>query len=94
MTNFYRITFTGEAEDLDLDALRQAFSQFPNLQLRDRTVPLRDIWGSAAEDTLEGVYFGLLKDALDNADEEQKQILTLAARISRQILDGQEVRLP
>lgn len=92
--HFYRITFTGEAEALDLDALRQAFSQFPNLQLRDRTVPLRDIWGSAAEDTLEGVYFGLLKDALDNADEEQKEILTLAARISRQILDGQEVRLP
>jgi DNA repair exonuclease SbcCD nuclease subunit len=92
--HFYRVTFTGEAEAPDLDALQQAFSQFPNLQLRDRTMPLRDIWGSATEDTLEGVYFSLLKDALEQADEEQRQILTLAARISRQLLDGQEVRLP
>ena len=92
--HFYRVTFTGEAAALDLESLRQDFSQFPNLELRDRTVPERDLWGSASEDTLEGVYFGLLKDALDNADEEQKEILTLAARISRQILDGQEVRLP
>ena len=92
--SFYRITFVGEAPQPDLEALLADFSQFPHLELRDRTVPERDIWGSAGEDTLEGVYFRRLKDAMQTADQHQREILTLAARISRQILDGQEVRLP
>ena len=92
--NFYRITFVGEAPQPDLEALRSDYAQVPHLELRDRTVPERDIWGSAGADTLEGAYFRHLKEALDTADEEQREILTLAARISRQILDGQEVRLP
>ena len=92
--NFYRITFVGEAPQPDLEALRSDYAQFPHLELRDRTVPERDIWGGAGADTLEGAYFRHLKEALDTADEEQREILTLAARISRQILDGQEVRLP
>lgn len=92
--NFYRVTFTGESPALNLAALRSSFDQFPNLELRDRTVAERDIWGSISEDTLEGVYFRLLKEAMDGADDETRNTLTLAARISRQILDGQEVRLP
>ena len=92
--NFYRITFVGEAPQPDLEALQNDFARFPHLELRDRTVPERDIWGSAGEDTLEGVYFRRLKEAMDTADEDQREILTLAARISQQILDGQEVRLP
>lgn len=92
--SFYRITFVGEAPQPDLTALHADFAQFPHLELRDRTVPERDIWGSAGDDTLEGVYFRQLKEAMDAADEEQREILTLAARISRQILDGQEVLLP
>ena len=92
--NFYRITFVGEAPQPDLDALRDDFSRFPHLELRDRTTPERDIWGSAGADTLEGMYFRRLKEAMEAADDEQREILTLAARISRKILDGQEVRLP
>ena len=92
--HFYRITFVGEAQQPDLEVLRSDYAQFPHLELRDRTVPERDIWGSAEADTLEGAYFRRLKDAMDTADEEQREILTLASRISRQILDGQEVRLP
>lgn len=93
-THFHRITLTGEAAPLDLSALSAAFDQFPNLELRDRTVPEKDIWGSADADSLEGVYFRLLKDAMAEADEHTQKTLTLAARISRQILDGQEVVLP
>ena len=92
--HFYRITLIGESPAIDLSAMAKEFSHFPNLELRDRTVPLKDIWGTADEDTLEGVYFGLLKDALDGADEETARAITLAARLSRQILDGEEVRLP
>ena len=46
------------------------------------------------EDSLEGMYFGLLHDALDTESEVFQQRVKLAARISRQILDGQEVVLP
>ena len=67
------------------------FSRFPHLELRDRTVPETDIWGNAGDDTLEGLYFQLLKQQLELMDP---QTVTAAARISRQILDGQEVALP
>lgn len=92
--HFYRITLTGESEQLDLPGLYEVFSVFPNLELRDRTVPPVDLWSCAGEDSLEGVYFRLLKEALDTADEDHARTVTLAARISRQILDGQEVVLP
>ena len=40
------------------------------------------------------MYFKLLKDGMDTGSEVLKRHLKLAARISRQILDGQEVTLP
>lgn len=92
--DLYRITFTGESAPIDTDALKRSFSHFPNLELRDRTVPPLDIWGSAGDDTLEGVYFGLLRSALEASSEETARQIQLAARISRQILSQQEVVLP
>ena len=92
--DFYRITLTGESEPLDCDALQAQFAQFPNLQLRDRTVPPIDLWASAGSDTLEGTYFEMLRQAMENADEETCRKIALAARISRQLLDGREVKLP
>lgn len=92
--HFYRITLTGEAETVDLEGLYGQFSRFPNLQFRDRTVAPLDLWGSAGQDGLEGVYFRRLKEALEAGDEETRAVVTLAARISRQILNGQEVVLP
>lgn len=90
----YRITFTGTSEPLDLEALKAPFGHFPNLQLRDRTSPIVDVWGSAGDDTLEGMYFKLLHDTMETADSNKKRQIQLAAEISRQILDGQEVVLP
>ncbi len=92
--NHYRIRLTGEAETLDLAALTARFSQFPNLELRDETVPPTDPWGSIGEDSLEGLYFQLLHNAMADADEQTRSALTLAAKISRKLLDGQEVCLP
>ncbi len=83
--NFYRITLVGECDPFDAAAL--SFPQFPNLELRDRTVPPADLWGCIGEDCLEGVYFKMLHD-LDN------DTALLAAKISRRILDGREVALP
>lgn len=92
--DFYRITFTGPSEPLDLDAIKAEYARFPNLELRDRTTAPVDIWGSADEDTFEGMYFKRLRDALDAADPDTGRQLRLAAQISRQLLDGQEVVLP
>ena len=90
----YRITFTGSSEPLDLNAIAARFPHFPNLRLRDKTTPPVDLWGSVADDTLEGKYFKLLQQQLEQADEETKQKILLAAQISRKLLDGQEVVLP
>jgi DNA repair exonuclease SbcCD nuclease subunit len=91
--DFYRVTLTGEAESVDLDALQAEFAAFPNLILRDQTVRPLDIWAGAGEDSFEGAYFGMLRDALENAEEDKDTIL-LAAKLSRQLLEGQEVKLP
>lgn len=90
--DIYRIALVGEAERLDMKQLRQTFSRFPNLELRDRTVPVADIWSCVGEDTLEGVYFQILKEAMEAAPDPESW--ELAAKISRQILDGREVALP
>ena len=92
--DYYRITLVGPSEPLDLTALAEKFPHFPNLALRDKTLPPLDIWGSAGEDTFEGMYFKLLREALDQSDEETSRQIVLAAQISRQLLDGQEVVLP
>ena len=92
--DFYRITLTGECETPDLSKLTAQFAQFPNLELRDHTQPPVDLWACAGADSLEGVYFGMLKDALREQDEESHRIILLAAKISRKILDGGEVVLP
>lgn len=85
--HFYRITLTGPSEPIDLEQLRSAYSHFPNLVLRDNTTPPVDIWGSENDDTLEGMYFKLLK-------AQNNDLATLSAKISRTILNGQEVVLP
>lgn len=90
--DYYRITFVGTADAPDLNAL--AKPEFPNLVLRDKTVPPVDIWSSAGEDTFEGMYFGQLQKAMEEADDVTKRQIRLAAQISRKILEGQEVVLP
>ncbi len=93
-SDFYRVTLIGCCEQPDLERLREKYAHFPNLQLRDKTTRPVDVWASLGEDSFEGVYFGLLKQALEEADEAEKQEIMLAAMLSRQLLDGQEVVLP
>jgi len=92
--DFYRITLTGEAENIDLEALQAQFCAFPNLVLRNETTAPVDVWAGAGEDSFEGVYFGMLKNMLETAPEEEKDKILLAAKLSRRLLDGQEVALP
>lgn len=90
--DFYRITLTGESQSLTLSSLH--FPGYPNLELRDRTVPPIDLWAGAGDDSLSGIYFRLLQEAMEGQDETLCRRIRLAARISRQLLDGQEVTLP
>lgn len=92
--NYYRITLTGECESPDLTALREELSRFPNLVLRDKTIRPIDIWGNSGEDSFEGLYFSLLRQAMETAPQAEKEEILLAAEISRRLLEGQEVVLP
>ena len=92
--DFYRIILTGPSQPLDLTALRAQLSRFPNLELRDRTTVPIDPWRTVDEDSLEGTFFRMLRDAMEGADGAQRKRILLAAEISRQLLDGQEVPLP
>lgn len=92
--DYYRITLTGEWNGPDVGALQKKFSRFPNLVLRDNTIAPIDVWERAGKDNFEGVYFGLLQQAWENAQEPEKEEILLAAKLSRQLLEGQEVVLP
>ena len=89
--DFYRVTLTGSG-DVDLEQLRGEFADFPNLELRDKTEPPVEVWADTDQDTLEGIYFGMLRKAMEEAPENARQI-QLAAEISRKILSGREVNL-
>lgn len=89
--HFYRITLTGESQPLDLSALKNTYPQFPHLTLRDETIPPVDIWSAVGQDNFEGLLFDTFQNALSQTGDNT---ITLAARICRQLLDGQEVRLP
>ena len=91
--DFFRLTLTGYGQP-DLAALRRRFRDIPNLELRDQTTAPVDIWDQAGQDTLRGVYFQRLKDAAETAEPEERQRILLAAEISRQLLEGREVKLP
>lgn len=81
--DFYRITLTG-CGGKTLPEIRASLSRFPNLTLRDHREEEIELWADVGEDTLRGVYFGML----------QEQDAALTAEISHRLLSGREVRLP
>ncbi len=87
-TDHYRVELTGESEPVDPAALKAAFPHIPNLTIRDQTVPPISLWANAGSDSLEGVFFDLLRSS-----DEDTEVVQLAARISRQLLLGREVTL-
>lgn len=91
--DYFRITLTGECAPWDPSELRQAFSRYTHLELIDKTVPPTDLWATAGTDTLEGIFFQMLQNRLAE-EPHQADRIRLAAKISRQLLNGQEVVLP
>ena len=93
-SDYYRVTLVGSCGAPDLAKLQAEYPHIPNLVLRDKTTRPVDVWGSLGQDSFDGVYFGMLKSAMENAPQEEKEEILLAAQISRQLLEGQEVSLP
>ena len=90
----FRVFLTGEAEPDDVRRLRDRLGDYPNLTVMDETVPSGDVWEDAGEDSLCGLFFGILRSAAADADPETARKLELAAKISRRILQKREVELP
>ena len=78
--DYYRITLVGRGEKPELPVL-------PNVVWRDASLPPLDIWRSASEDSLEGLFFRKLRDQAEKGDETA----LLAAELTRLLLDGEEV---
>lgn len=89
--DFYRVNLVGCGAP-DLAVLKAEFAAWPNLELRDRTLPPLDIWGKENEDTLEGIFFHMLRMDMKEHPEKAAQI-RLAAELSKKLLTGREVQL-
>ena len=87
--DFYRVTLTGTGEGM----VEEWKNRLPHLEIIDRRCAQEDLWDRMGEDTLEGVYFRLLRQKLDRADPAEGEKIRLAAEISRKILGGREVAL-
>ena len=80
-----RLTITGEADEPDFAALRAALEpKFLALDLRDETVPARDLWAACQDGTLRGLALSALKKRFDTGDETA----ALAARYVLAALEG------
>ena len=90
--SFYRVTLTGSGVE-PLDQLKERFNGLPNLEWIDRREAKADPWERIGEDTLEGNYFRLLREKMDQAEGEMAEQIALAAELSLKILMGREVAL-
>ena len=91
--DIYRIILTGEAVNVpDIDRLRLNLSDlFFSLQLLDRTRPPVDVWQSASEDSLRGLFIRRLRARYDSAsDEDERRLCTQAARWGLAAIDNME----
>jgi DNA repair exonuclease SbcCD nuclease subunit len=93
-SDFYRITLTGYSAGVNLTEIAAQFPHIPNLTLRDKTRPEMDLWSNLDADTLEGEFFRHLHAKVEAEGPTVRNRAKLAARIARQILDGEEVKLP
>ena len=91
-SDVYRLTLTGSGEG-EVREFYETYAHIPNLILTDSREAPVDIWASAGEDTLEGVYFTMLREMTQSDDPKLRQSALLAAEISRKLLDGKEVKL-
>jgi len=88
-----RLVLAGEADPVDTAALHDQLSeQFLHLEIRDETIPIRDLWDSCGDSTLRGLTMASLKAQFDAAGTtEQRRLLAQAARYALAALEGGEM---
>ena len=90
--HIFRILLRGEwPEKPDPEALREALKPYCHqLEIRDGTRIQRDIWDAVSEDSLRGCFLRVLKEKYNEAPEEERAKLMLAARFGLAALDYRE----
>ena len=91
--DIYRIFLTGETETApDIRRMQASLSElFFDLQLRDETRLRRDLWESAGEDTLRGLFLRRLRRQYDKTtDPTERSRIEQAARWGLAALDNAE----
>lgn len=84
-----RITLIGESDPPDLDALWQRWNGwFHSLELRDETIPKRELWADCGDGTLRGLALDWLKA---HGEQEDPQLAAMAARYLLAALEGREL---
>lgn len=93
--HIYKIVLTGESgAELDVARLRRELSKHVfALTLLDETVPARELWDRAGEDTLTGLFLRRMRRAWESAGEEERSLVTQAVRLGLSALEGREVEL-
>lgn len=91
--DFYRVTLTGKKTEL-LKNLMVQLQAFSNVEVIDTTVESLDPWELAEEDSFRGNFFRILREQLQDAQEDKARVIGLSAEIASDILSGIEVILP
>ena len=94
--DIYRVIFTGEyCENIDLSLISESYGdRFFHADFRDHTVRPGDIWQGVEENSLRGVFLGLMKKAFENASCEEKQRIENAVRYALAAIDRREAWRP
>ena len=87
-----RLTLTGSRDgDCERERVREMFEDsFFHFTLRDRTVRRRDVWESAGEDSLKGMFLRDLRESYNASPEEKKKVILLAAQYGLAAIDNGE----
>jgi len=91
--DIYRIILTGECEAVpDMNAINAELDgKFFAHQLRDSTIPKKDIWEDVGSDTLRGLFLTRLREKYDHAgDDSEKTRIIAAVRWGLAALDSRE----
>ena len=91
--DIYRLVLTGECEAVpDMNAISAALEgKFFAHQLRDSTVPKKDLWEGVGSDTLRGLFLTRLREKYDSTgDDSEKKHIIAAVRWGLAALDGRE----
>ena len=90
--DIYRLILRGECErSPDMRALHARLaSRFFSLEIRDAPRPLRDIWESAEQDSLRGLFLRRMRAKYESADENERQKIIQAVRWGLAALENGE----